>query len=547
MKVTPLCRASASAAILIAVILVASCSRSSKPVATIDGQPVTAAQWSVFLENRGVSQDAPKTELEEALKRLVRRCISARTAERQGLLKGEDWEAVKRVAEETALLQAYVEAREGKSLQPAEAEARTFYQDRKEVRRLRRIVCKTEAQAGEALKKLQGGAAFAAVAKSSSLDSSTAPNGGEAGWVHRNDLPPEMAAKLFGAKAGEVVGPLQAGGAWALLEVEEVKTPTADEFKQEKPDVFQALRFSKLTEARNKTGKELLVKNPIKVDEAVLASDSTLEIKPGDDKKVAVTAGKLTVSVAEVKRFAKTFFQNAGEPPSADPGLGKKLCEELALNRLLAQAARSDGIDRRPRAKDLAWDATEEASGRRFALSYLEKLNIPEATLQAFYERHRQAFTVPSGLRLQMIGAPAPELLGQAIQALEGGAALEEVLSRLGPQGLRASPEPGSWVPESELAQMVSPKLAEALAKVPVGKWLGPIPAEGGARAIRVAERRAGRTVPFSEAAPQVKEAYLQESGRTLVYDYLDGPARASFKIETFPENLAATRHGKTK
>jgi hypothetical protein len=116
---------------------------------------------------------------------------------------------------------------------------------------------------------------------------------------------------------------------------------------------------------------------------------------------------------------------------------------------------------------------------------------------------------------------------------------LEEVLGKFGPQGLRSSPEAGSWVPEPELAQMVSPKLAAALTKMPIGKWLGPISAEGGVRAMRVMERRAGRTVSFSDVAGQVQAAYLQENGKKLVYDYLDGPGRAPFKVETFPENIA--------
>jgi parvulin-like peptidyl-prolyl isomerase len=524
--------------------LALACSKGGKPVAKIDGQPITAGEWTVFLENRGIPQGAPKADLDEALKRIVRRTISARLAERQGLLKGEDWDAAKRESEESALLQAYLETRDGASLQSTPQEVRAYFLERREERRLKRVVCESEAKAGEAIQKLKGGTPFEAVAKSHSVDTATATSGGDSGWVRKGELPPPLSDQVFAAKAGDLVGPLSMGGAWLIVRVEEVKTPPEEEFTKAKADVVEALRVKKLSEARDRAAKALVSKDPVKVDAAVLGGDPSLDVKPGDDKKVAATAGKASVSLAEFKRFAKGYFQASGEQPSPDPELLGKLCEELAINRQLTVAARADGIDRRPRTKDLAWDGVEEAAARRFATTHLEKLAVPEVTLKSFYDAHREAFSMPAGVRIQMLGAPSPEVLGQAVHALENGAPLDEVVRKLGPAGLQASPEPGSWVAESELSQMVSPKLAEALAKAPVGKWIGPIPAEGGARALRVAERRAGRTVPFAEAAGQVKMAYLQENGRQLVYDYVDGPGRASFKVESFPENLSPPVRG---
>jgi peptidyl-prolyl cis-trans isomerase C len=537
---------SAAAAVTVAALALA-CSKGGKPVAKIDGQVVTAGEWTAFLENRGIPPGAPKAELDDALKRLVRRTLSARLAERQGLLKGEDWDAAKREAEESALLQAYLEARDGASLQSTPQEVRAFFLERREARRLKRVVCDSEAKAGEAIQKLKGGAPFEAVAKSHSVDTATAASGGDSGWVRKGELPPPLSDQVFAAKAGELVGPVPVGGAWLIVRVEEIKAPAEEEFTKAKADVVDALRTKKLSEARDRAAKALVSKDPVKVDAAVLGGEPSLEVKPGDDKKIAATAGKVSVSLAEVKRAAKGYFQAAGEPPSPDPELLGKLCEELAVNRQLAAAARADGIDRRPRAKDLGWDGVEEAAARRFAQAHLEKLAVPEATLKSFYEAHREAFSQPAGLRIQMLGAPTPEVLGQAVQALESGAPMDEVVRKLGPAGLQASPEPGTWVPENELAQMVSPKLAEVLTRAPVGKWIGPIPAQGGARALRVGERRAGRTVPFAEAEGQVKGAYLQENGRQLVYDYVDGPGKASFKVETFPENLAQPAPDKGK
>lgn len=523
-----------------ALLLVASvaCSRASKPVAKVDGEPITADRFSIFLESRGIAATAPQKDLDDALARLVRRTLSARLAERKGLLKGEEWDSQKREVEESALLQATIEVRDGASLKITEEEVRSLFAERREVRRLRRIVCDSQPKAEDALKKLKAGTPFEAVVKSHSVDQATASTGGESGWIRKGEIPPPLSDMVFSAKAGDLVGPVSLGDAWLLVQVEEVKSPSEEEFVKSRADVVSALRLKKLSAARDRMAQSAAAKEPVKVDASVLAGVTSLEVQPGDETKDAATAGKVKVSLAEVKKFAKGYFQAAGEPPAADPELLSKLCQELAVNRQIAAGAKADGIDRRPRAKDLAWDGLEEAAAQRFAVDYLEKLAVPEATVKSFYEAHREAFVLPAGLRIQMLGAQDPAILGQAVQALEGGAPMDEVLGRWGPSGLQASPEPGSWMAEPDLAQMVSPKLAEVLSKAPVGRWIGPIPADGGARALRVVERRAGRTVTYAEAAPQAKAAYLQENGRQLVTDYLDGPGRAPFKVETFPENL---------
>lgn len=52
---------------------------------------------------------------------------------------------------------------------------------------------------------------FAALAKTHSQDPQTRDRGGHMGWLHRNELEPELAEELFSLKEGEVSDPLTGG------------------------------------------------------------------------------------------------------------------------------------------------------------------------------------------------------------------------------------------------------------------------------------------------------------------------------------------------
>jgi peptidylprolyl isomerase len=89
--------------------------------------------------------------------------------------------------------------------------------------RLRCIVVDKDGVAQELLSRiLEEDADFAELARQHSLDQRTRARGGELGIVSRAALPPEVAAAVFAAKNGEVVGPLAHAGAYLLIKVEEI-------------------------------------------------------------------------------------------------------------------------------------------------------------------------------------------------------------------------------------------------------------------------------------------------------------------------------------
>lgn len=101
------------------------------------------------------------------------------------------------------------------------------------------IMLPTEAAAQAAIAQLKGGADFATLARKISEDSS-AGSGGDLGYATRDMLTPEIGAATFELASGQVSPyPVQAGGAWYVLKVEDrVPAPTPT-FAQARPALLQ--------------------------------------------------------------------------------------------------------------------------------------------------------------------------------------------------------------------------------------------------------------------------------------------------------------------
>ncbi|RYG04258.1 MAG: peptidylprolyl isomerase, partial [Caulobacteraceae bacterium] len=85
----------------------------------------------------------------------------------------------------------------------------------------RQILVATEAEAQAIEKLLATGASFEALAMERSIDAATRFNGGDLGHFTTDVMPEAYAANLKTAKVGDIVGPFQTEGGWAILKVED--------------------------------------------------------------------------------------------------------------------------------------------------------------------------------------------------------------------------------------------------------------------------------------------------------------------------------------
>ncbi len=86
----------------------------------------------------------------------------------------------------------------------------------------RHILVSTEDLARELHDRATGGADFAQLARTNSIDQATAPTGGELGWFTRDQMVPPFADAAFSLQPGEVSEPVQTQFGWHVIQVEEV-------------------------------------------------------------------------------------------------------------------------------------------------------------------------------------------------------------------------------------------------------------------------------------------------------------------------------------
>jgi peptidyl-prolyl cis-trans isomerase C len=80
------------------------------------------------------------------------------------------------------------------------------------------ILVKDEAQAKSLMQEIKSGGDFGALAKKFS-GCPSGKKGGDLGWFGRNEMVPEFEKAAFGARSGDVVGPIKTQFGFHLIKV----------------------------------------------------------------------------------------------------------------------------------------------------------------------------------------------------------------------------------------------------------------------------------------------------------------------------------------
>ncbi len=114
------------------------------------------------------------------------------------------------------------------------------------------------------------GADFAAIARKSSEEPTSAAEGGKIGWLTEAQIQPEIRAKIPKLALGTISEPIRLTDGWHIikvLDIREARTPPLEEIRE--PLVAQ-LRKERATLKRQEFLRELLEKNPLALNEIEL-------------------------------------------------------------------------------------------------------------------------------------------------------------------------------------------------------------------------------------------------------------------------------------
>lgn len=118
---------------------------------------------------------------------------------------------------------------------------------------------------------LRKGARFSDLARKHSIRTWAAKNGGELGFASKAEYGP-AAEKIFGARGGQIVGPIQVNGFFGIYKVLAVKTAQKRSFSEARADIIKALLPAKQRRAFETTLESLRTNAKIETDFSALAN-----------------------------------------------------------------------------------------------------------------------------------------------------------------------------------------------------------------------------------------------------------------------------------
>ena len=122
-----------------------------------------------------------------------------------------------------------------------------WFQFRKSEVDLAMIVVQSEEEAKAALEEINGGKAFADVAKEKSIDPQAKTTGGDMGKMESSALPPQLRMQVDNTEAGNIAGPVNMGGAFALIQVKS-KSENVQALEEVKEDIRENVKTRRSTE-----------------------------------------------------------------------------------------------------------------------------------------------------------------------------------------------------------------------------------------------------------------------------------------------------------
>jgi parvulin-like peptidyl-prolyl isomerase len=166
-----------------------------------------------------------------------------------------------------------VQERVAGNAEPSDAEIQKYYEKNKEAqfttpeqRCVRHILFnKDQKQKAEDVKKqLEDGANFAKLAKKYSQDPGSAQKGGDLGCLGKGETVPDFEEAAFGAKQGEIVGPVKTQFGYHVLEVTDVKPKQTRPLSEVKSQITAQLSSQKQSEEFSKWLDEQKKKRDVK-------------------------------------------------------------------------------------------------------------------------------------------------------------------------------------------------------------------------------------------------------------------------------------------
>jgi peptidyl-prolyl cis-trans isomerase C len=216
-------------------------------VATVNGKQITRQD---VLDSATDLPPQYQAQIEQLFPQLLNRLIGIELVVEKGRAEGlaDDAEVKKYIqrVEEQAIYRAYLQKQVEAKVND-EAIQKVYDADLKEHPpqieiRASHILVKTEDEAKEIIKQLEGGADFATLAKEKSIDKGSGQNGGDLNWFTKETMVKEFSDAAFAMQRGDVSKlPVKSQFGWHIIKITDSRMQTPAPLEQRKDDIRQAL------------------------------------------------------------------------------------------------------------------------------------------------------------------------------------------------------------------------------------------------------------------------------------------------------------------
>jgi peptidyl-prolyl cis-trans isomerase C len=212
-------------------------------VANVNGKPITRQD---VLNSASDLPPQYQAQIDKLFPQLLNRLIGIQLVAAKGRELGlADSPEVKQ-AEQDAISRVYIQKIVAEKVTD-EAIQKIYDEDLKthppqiEIR-ASHILVKTEDEAKEIIKQLEGGADFATVAKEKSIDKGSGENGGDLSWFTKDTMVKEFSDAAFAMQRGDVSKvPVKSQFGWHIIKITDSRMQTPAPLEQRKDDIRQAL------------------------------------------------------------------------------------------------------------------------------------------------------------------------------------------------------------------------------------------------------------------------------------------------------------------
>jgi peptidyl-prolyl cis-trans isomerase C len=517
--------------VAIALIAFAACAKddSNKVLARVGSKKITVGDFREAykaIPSSYLPKEGGLAARKQVLDDLVNKDLLVLESYKQGLDKDKGvLENTKKMEEQVLLTDLYTREVADKA-KVVEKELKERYEKmaQEEEVHARHIIVSTPEKAQEILKRARAGEDFVELAKKYSEDTSTAPKGGDLGFLGRDlMLPPEFHDALFKLQSGQISEVVKTNFGYHIIKVDEKRKRKLDPFEKMKG----TLEANLLREKRMELAKNYLDK--IKKDYQIKINDVNVKAL-ADEMRTAATPNGIAL-LEFSKRFAPdqkarplatstvanytigdllTSLGAAGMgqiQPQVDVEQLKSMVESEAIIKPLLADARKAGIEKQ---KDVQKDLERLREGKMVELLYQkevrDKVTISDDEIVSYYGAHAQNYGHPGTIHFKKLLVYDKRLADSLATLARRGADFANLVEKNSAD--RVSAASGG---EVEMRVGADPGLDSLTQRMKTGQIAGPIATGEGFIVIKLVERTAGTTTPLEAARVSVNNDIQRE------------------------------------